>query len=299
MKKTIKLTNGIQHDYALLADFESEADERIKKWGITDKFSCGDAFINEYIGNSPNGGFGTDYGYEIFMIFGSTGVSKSTFASQCVVEAALRGHQIAYMALEDDSADVCARIKKQTASRPWNAVELAKATKKVLWNVHMAPYSQGYTLDAMAVEIDSLFGHGYEIVVVDPLQFIFEASAVERGETEFNRQRLFMRQINALMKQNKGKVLMLVSHTNKGSHDADLDNVMGSGANVQVPTKIVQVGRNKDGTRFIKLCKTRFTPFRCGKHQVTLDTNTMRLTTVSGTDPDWSTQLRKSWERNA
>lgn len=242
--------------------------------------------------------------YEIVMIYGTTGVNKSTFATQLVVNPALKGQRIAYFSLEDDRDDLWTRLYRQAQGMVGKfespEVLMDKITKQIL----IAADSDGYTLDAMAREIENLFLMGMDIIVVDPLQFIFEASVVEKMETEFNRQRLFMRQINNLIKRavkatGKAKTLILVSHTNKGSYDDSLDSIMGSGANKQVPTKIIEIARNKDGTRKIHLRKSRFTDFRVGPHQVTLDKDSMLIKTIpAGPSEDpavWREQMLQTW----
>lgn len=232
--------------------------------------------------------------------------NKSTFTTQMILQPALRGKRVTIFALEDDVTDVYSRIRRQSAkfgtSKFDNPIELIRKVSK---NIIIAPESDGYTLEEMAREIESMFKTGSDIIVVDPLQFIFEASVVEKTETEFNRQRLFMRQINNMMKRvaretGKSKTIILVSHTNKGRYESALDNIMGSGANKQVPTKIIQVYRDDNGQKFLRLHKTRFTQHRFGAHPVELDTETMTFHTIT-TPPDrkpeeWIADIRRGWD---
>lgn len=289
------------HAYTLLDQHKEEALARAMLPRVTNAYSTGDEMIDEYIG----GGYGrTPNGYEIVLVFGSTGVNKSTFATQMILEPAKAGKQVAYFSLEDDIDDLYARIYYQCKEKVGRFGDVQAEVDLITSNIMVAPENDGYTLEEMAKEIENLFDMGIDIVVIDPLQFIFEASVVERTETEFNRQRLFMRQINNLIKRaarksNTPKTLILVSHTNKGSKDDPLDSIMGSGANKQVPTKIIEIGRDrKDGTRYIHLHKTRFTEHRFCRHQVTLNKEFMTLHTIPG-EPgsDWKNQVRQSWNR--
>lgn len=233
--------------------------------------------------------------------------NKSTFTTQLILNPALKGKQIAIFALEDDVVDVYTRIRRQSLSFGAGKFDDPMvAMRKISKSIWMAPDSDGYTLEAMALEIESLFTTGTDIVVVDPLQFIFEASVVEKTETEFNRQRLFMRQINNMMKRvaretGKSKTIILVSHTNKGRYESAMDNIMGSGANKQVPTKIIQVYRDKDGFKFIRLHKSRFTQHRFGSHPLELDPNTMTFHTIAcppdRSPEDWANEIRACWDR--
>lgn len=301
---TKKQEPSISQAFTLLGQHHDLGMKTVSRPRRTDAYTTGDPMIDEYIG----GGYGRkDGGYEIVMIFGGTGVSKSTFASQLVIHPALQGKRIAYYSLEDDPADLWARFYYQASGLKSNKFESSEALMKQLeTSIMIAPESDGYTLEQMSTQIEQLFDMGIDIIVIDPLQFIFEASVVEKTETEFNRQRLFMRQINNLVKRasrktGQGKTIILVSHTNKGKFDDPIDTIMGSGANKQVPTKIIQIFRDKDGLRFLRMVKSRFTAHRVGTHQIDLDPHTMLLSTPPappGERPDdWWKQVRKGWDR--
>lgn len=259
----------------------------------TSLYSVGDPFINEYLGGSQKGGFGREGGYEIVLVFGGTGENKSTFATQMILHPALDGKQIAYYSLEDDVDDLWARIYYQVGGLTEKFEDRTPIMEEISKHIYVAPESAGYTLSQMSEQIEGMFLMGCDIVVVDPLQFVFEASVVESTETEFNRQRLFMRQINNIMKSTarstgKSKTIILVSHTNKGKFDNAIDTIMGSGANKQVPTKIIQIARTKEGARYLQLHKSRFTEHRFGGHPIELDKDTMLLRTAlppTGEDP--------------
>lgn len=293
---------GLNHLYKLLSQYEGEGEKAYMQPRVTNEHSTGDLLIDEYLG----GGYGRSGAYEIVMVFGDTGVNKSTFSTQMILQPAMDGKRVTLFALEDDVTDVYSRIRRQSSRYAQSRfADPLEAMRKISTNVMMAPDSDGYTLEAMAIEIEGVFRTGTDIVVVDPLQFIFEASVVEKTETEFNRQRLFMRQINNMMKRvaretGKSKTIILVSHTNKGRYDSPLDNIMGSGANKQVPTKIIQVYRDECGRKFLRLHKSRFTQHRFGPHPVELDSETMTFHTIpcpDGTKPDdWARSVREGWD---
>lgn len=300
---------AVKRVYRPLSLYEEEAEQARLTFGRTDVHSSGDEIINEYMGGTAKGAYGRQGGYEIVLIFGDTGMNKSTFATQLILEPAKAGKRIVYYSLEDDPKDLHTRILQQTQDLSVGKFADDRViTHSITPNLLIPAESVGYTLDDMAQEISHNFlDMDADIVVVDPLQFIFEASVVERAETEFNRQRLFLRQINHILKEaseksGKDKTIIIVSHTNKGKYDNAIDNIMGSGALKQVPTKIIQVGRNdKDGTRFIRLWKSRFTPFRYSSLQVKLNSKRMLLEYVYppdlNTNRAWRDELRQSWER--
>lgn len=264
-----------------------EAKASMGSWGKTDLYSTGDPILDEYLGNSRTGAYGRESGYEIVTIYGSTGCSKSTFATTMILDPAEKGVPIAYFALEDDPKDVVQRILIQCDMNEEKA-------KRILKNIMFMPESDGYTLDAMAKAIEEIFSVA-DIVVVDPLQMIFESSVEERGETEFNRQRLFMRKMNNVMKHT-GKTLIIVSHTAKkgGKNDtkAGVDRIIGSSAVAQVSTKCIEIDRKEDGLHGIRMWKSRFTPYRFCGVQVRLDN--MKIRTVY--EPSDLPEARKHWE---
>lgn len=246
-----------------------QARQSMNDWGVTNLYSSGDPILDEYLG----GGYGRADGYEIITIFGDTGMNKSTFATSLILDPALNGSQIAYFALEDDPKDVVKRIIVQCEG---DDDKLQSITQNILF----MPENDGYTLDKMAEAIEDIFSIA-DIVVIDPLQFIFEASVAEKGETEFNRQRLFMRKMNNLMKHTN-KTLIIVSHTSKGqgknNAKTGLDKIIGSSAVAQVSTKVLEIDRKEDGLQGVRLWKTRFTPYRFVGVQVRL--NNMKVETV-------------------
>lgn len=278
---TKKINLGMTSATSLIDAAKAEMDS----WGKTDLYSTGDQILDEYLGNSFTGGYGRKDGYEIITIFGDTGMNKSTFATSMILDPASKGTQIAYFALEDDPKDVVRRIMIQC---DMNEERVRKITNNILF----MPESDGYTLDAMAEAIEKIFDM-VDIIVIDPLQFIFEASVAEKGETEFNRQRLFMRRMNNLMKHTN-KTLIIVSHTGKGGgKDArtGVDRIIGSSAVAQVSTKVIEINRKEDGLQGIRLWKTRFTPYRFCGVQVRLDNMVVRTVYELSDLP----QARKAW----
>lgn len=255
-------------------------------WGKTDLYSTGDSIIDEYLGNSIFGGYGRKDGYEIITIFGDTGMNKSTLATSFILDPASKGTQVAYFALEDDPKDVVKRIMIQCKMDE-------EKVKKITNNILFMPENDGYTLETMAQAIEKIFSIA-DIVVIDPLQFIFEASVTERGETEFNRQRLFMRQMNNIMKHTN-KTLIIVSHTGKGGgKDArsGVDRIIGSSAVAQVSTKVIEINRHEDGLQGIRLWKTRFTPYRYVGMQVKLEDMVVKSVYEQADLP----QARRLWQ---
>ena len=274
-KKKINL--GMQQGSMLI----EQAKATLDSWGKTDLYSTGDAIIDEYLG----GGYGRPDGYEVITIFGSTGMNKSTMTTSFILEPARKGAKVAYFALEDDTKDVVKRILIQCNMDEDKCREITK-------NILFMPENDGYTLDMMAETIEQIFDK-VDIIVIDPLQFIFEASIAEKGETEFNRQRLFMRRMNNIMKHTN-KTLIIVSHTRKSmgnGKETGLDRIIGSSAVAQVSTKVIEIDR-KDGVQGIRLWKTRFTPYRFSGMPVKLDN--MKIRSLYGFEDLPS--LRANWE---
>lgn len=268
-----------------------EARKRRNSSRETNKYSFGDRVIDEYMG----GGYGRENAYELICLFGDTGYNKSTLLSQMVVSAAARGAKVAYLALEDEVEDAVDRIDRQIVDGSGIARE--EIVEKIMANIFFFPENDSYSLNSLADLIEKLF-LTYDLVVIDPIQFVFEASIVENGESEFNRQRLFMRRLNNIMKKS-GKTLVFVSHTNKSGsardrEDAGMMKIQGSGALQQICSKVIEIGRDKEGMRHLRLWKSRFTPFRRLPLQVKLDGDTMRISNV-GYTPSEMMELRERW----
>lgn len=283
MTREKKMNLGMQPATNLV----EQAHLRKGTWGRTERYQVGVPLIDEYLG----GGYGRENGYEIVTIFGDTGQNKSTLATQMILKPASEGVPVAYLALEDDPEDVILRIERQLG-------ENSPLLEPALENISFMPENDGYTLDAMAKALEQMFNF-WDIVVVDPLQFVFEASVEENAHTEFNRQRLFMRQMNNVLKK-VNKTLILVSHTNKAGNardraEAGMSKIIGSTAIQQVSTKVIEIGREKDGCRHLALHKSRFTPYRRVPLQVQLDTNRMTLGTLDYTASELQ-QLREGWK---
>ena len=265
-----------------------EAKKASEEWGRTDLYSTGDPIIDEYLGNSSKGGYGRRSAYEIITIFGDTGMNKSTFCTSMILNPASKGVPVAYFALEDDPKDVVTRIMRQASSQ--------EELDKILDNIMFMPENDGYTLDMMAEAIENIFKVA-DIVVIDPLQFIFEASVAEKGETEFNRQRLFMRRMNNVMKHTN-KTLIIVSHTGKGGgkdNRQGVDRIIGSSAVAQVSTKVIEINSKEDGLHGIRLWKSRFTPYRYCGIQIVLED--MRVRSIYS--PNDLPQARQLWSGGA
>lgn len=240
----------------------------------TDKYSFGDVTIDDYMG----GGWGRNGAYELICVFGDTGMNKSTFISQMAICASKKGAKVAYLALEDEIEDVVDRIDRQIGGT--QGLSKDKEVKDILWNIHFLPENDGYSLSMLGDFIEELF-KTYDVVFIDPIQFVFEASVIDDGETEWNRQRVFMRRLNNIMKKT-GKTLVFVSHTNKGGNFRDraemgMQKLQGSGALQQICTKVIEIGRTNDGLRHVRLWKTRFTRYRRIALQVSLDDSCMRI----------------------
>lgn len=262
-----------------------EAKKAMENHGKTTLYSTGDPVINEYLGGSPDGGYGRPDGYEIITIYGDTGRNKSTFATNLIVEPLKHGANVVYMALEDDPKDVAARL-----------FAMGYNPNDFNGNLSFFKEQSGYTLAEMKEAIEKYFEFA-DIILIDPLQFIYEASVAEKGEAEFNRQRLFMREMNHIMKKTN-KVLIIVSHTNKsgGKDTPGMSNIIGSSAIAQVSTKVIEIGITKDLQRFIRMWKTRFTPHR--NHELVLKMESMRFSYLYADDSKAIKELRKYWNPN-
>lgn len=234
--------------------FKEEATKKWAEFGSTSLYSTGDPVIDYYLG----GGYGTSTGYEIVTMWGGTGIGKSTMALAFTEEPLKAGKKVGYILLEDDPADTLNRLK----------VMVGDVEALYDWQLFFLKEQMDFTLESVLDTIEKSFKL-YDIIVLDHIQFVFEGSVMEKGETEFNRQRIFMRKLNKLVKE-LNKTIILICHINKDSTKGGMDKMIGSSAIPQASTKSIEVGRDKEGTMFLKLWKTRFTRFRPEKLDIVL-----------------------------
>lgn len=258
-------------------NFIKEARDLREHYGVTDRYSTGDIVIDAYLG----GGYGRKTnsdkgGYEIITIFGETGVGKSTLATSFVVDPIQKGVPVCYFALEDSQADVVNRYSFMTGEEPPS-------------NLLFLPDQRGYSLDQMKESLRQIFSI-VDIIVIDPLSFIFQNSVIVDKEEQFQRQEVFMNNVNDVMKE-VNKTIIITSHVNKGAGDG-MDKILGSSAIQNVSTKVVQVGRDKNQSQFIRLWKTRFTKFRTS--EIIVDTSTVRVRAKNNSPSDLL-EMRKLW----
>lgn len=272
MKTLDKMNLGLQP----ATNFIEEAKRLRENYGVTNRYSTGDIVIDAYLG----GGYGRKTsdggGYEIITIFGETGSYKSTLATTFVVDPILKGEMVCYFALEDSQADVCNRFRFMTGKEPPE-------------NLLFLPDQRGYSLEQMKESMRQIF-KVVDIIVVDPLSFIFQNSVMEGKEEQFQRQEVFMNNVNDVMKETN-KTIIITSHVNKGAGEG-MDKILGSSAIQNVSTKVIQVGRDKDQMPFIRLFKTRFT-----KHRITdlkINTSKVMIKAMNNSPSDLA-EMKRLW----
>ena len=237
----------------------ARADEMKDGWGTTDKYSSGNKELDMYLG----GGYGRRKGYEIILIFGGTGMGKSTVGLNLMVDPIRKGDNVGLMILEDDPADVVNRM------RLIYGPEIDKARNVFFVN----DQSEGYTLDQALDAIENWF-EVCDVVFLDHLEYLWKGSVGQSDKDKWTAQEIWMRKLNLLMKKT-GKTIVMVQHVNK-SADGGMNSIMGSSSLQQTATKVIEYGRNKDGTSMLRLWKTRFTPYRNESMQLVVDNFKLR-----------------------
>ena len=234
-----------------IGDFKNEADELQKTFGRTDLFSTGDPNLDAYMGG---GGFGRPKGYEIVLLYGSTGIGKSLAALNWIRPAIVAGKKVGLLILEDDMADVSVRLSHILSYREYEAMNKSK-------NIICLPKQaliRSWSLDELLGYIEDWFTElNVDLILLDHLQYAFEGAESIKGENEWIAQRVFMQKLNQVMKRVK-KTIILVSHINKGPNKG-MDRVVGSGAIAQAATKVIEVSRDDTGSMKVRLHKSRFT----------------------------------------
>lgn len=236
-----------------IGDFYKQAQEMKHTWGHTDLYSTGQPIIDRHL----FGGFGRPNGYEIVLLYGPTGIGKSTVALNFMASAIVQGVQVGLLVLEDDMADVSNRLSHILTPRQYARMNAAK-------NVRCLPedeLTKSWGLSDLLEYIEVWFNDGIELILLDHLQFAFENAELIKGENEYIAQRVFMQKLNQLIKKSK-KTIILVSHVNKAGAAKGMDRIVGSGSIAQAATKVIEISEVKGAANQINLevRKSRFTP---------------------------------------
>lgn len=234
-----------------IGDFYEKAKELKKTWGKTDLYSTGQSVLDDYF----YGGYGRKDGYEIVLLYGETGIGKSTVGLNFLASPILSNVKVGLLVLEDDMADVSNRMSEILGHNAYMKMN-SKQTVRCLPEDAL---TKSWNLDELLEYIESWFADGIEIIFLDHLQFAFENADSVKGENEYIAQRIFMRKLNFLMKKVK-KTIILVSHVNKANGSKGMNKIVGSGSIAQASTKVIEISDDKmEDVIRIELRKSRFT----------------------------------------
>lgn len=235
-----------------LGDFYEEAKRTKAQYGSTTLFSTGHDVLDDYFG----GGFGRVNGYEIVLLYGETGIGKSTVALNFLVPAMRDGKTVGLLILEDDMADVSNRLAQILSPTEYRTVNQNNSVLCLPQNA----LSKSWTLDDLLEYIELWFTDNHcDLILLDHLQFAFEGAEMARSENEYIAQRVFMQKLNQLIKR-LNKTIILVSHVSKATASKGMNKISGSGALAQAATKVIEVRDGKvEDNIFLDLRKSRFT----------------------------------------
>lgn len=235
-----------------LTDFNEESIKLRDNFGTTDLYSFGAPFLDEYFG----GGYGRRDGYEIVVLFGGTGIGKTTFALNMIADPILQGKNVGLLMLEDDGPDINLKLQKMLGS---------KFVDEHREQVHFTPpdLSDGsklWGLDQLLGLIEEWFiERKMDIILLDHLQFAFESAIGIKGENEYISQRIFVRKINYLVRK-LNKTIILVSHVGKNNQSKGMDRIIGSSGIAGSATKAIEIKRaDNPGLVHAQYWKSRFT----------------------------------------
>ena len=238
-----------------LRDFKDEAAKLSATWGRTEFYSTGTRALDNYF----SGGYGRKDGYEIVLLYGETGIGKSTVGLNFLEQPIKSGARVGLLVLEDDGADVFIRLTRILGVEATNKFVMAGDS------IHFMPQEdlvKSWNLDDLLKLIEDWFvNRKIDVIFLDHLQFAFEGAESIKGENEYISQRIFMQKLNQMMKRLK-KTIILVSHVNKAVGSKGMSKIVGSGSIAQASTKVIEIEGDKDmgpGALQIWLRKSRFT----------------------------------------
>lgn len=243
---------AITKQIVYIGDFYDKAQEMKQHWGKTTLYTTGSRDLDHYFG----GGFGRQKGYEIVLLYGDTGIGKSTVALNWLAPAIKAGVKVGLLVLEDDMADVSNRLAAILSPQ-----EYAEMNNRN--NVRCLPedaLTRSWKLPDLLEYIEAWFNDGVDLILLDHIQFAFENAESIKGENEYIAQRVFMRSLNQLMKR-VNKTIILISHINKAGMAKGMNKIVGSSSIAQASTKVIEVSGEKDWENALRfqLWKSRFT----------------------------------------
>lgn len=244
---------GLTRQIVYAGDFHEKAMLARKTWGRTDLYSTGDGKLDTYLG----GGFGRQNGYEIVLLYGQTGVGKSTVGLNMIAPAISEGIKIGLLILEDDMPDVNNRLLDILGKEKY--LEMVVNSQNILCLPEEA-MTKSWNLQDLLTYIEDWFTDlNVDLILLDHLQFAFENAEMAKQENEYIAQRIFMQKLNQLMKR-LNKTIILVSHVNKAHGSKGMDKIIGSGAIAQAATKVIEVADSDVQNEIeINMRKSRFT----------------------------------------
>lgn len=244
---------GLSKELVYIGDFQEKADALRDTWGKTDLYQTGIPKLDRWM----FGGFGRRKGYEIVLMYGPTGVGKSTVALNLIADSIRKNVKIGLLVLEDDMADVSNRLRNILGEHYYARMNHDRTVRCLPEDA----LTKSWTLPDLLEYIENWYDEGVELILLDHLQFAFENAEAIKGENEYIAQRVFMQKLNQLMKRVK-KTVILISHVNKATGAKGMDRIVGSGSIAQAATKVLEIAETKVKKSSLELHmrKSRFTP---------------------------------------
>lgn len=269
---------GIGRAVRFARHYRESAEANKKGFGSTKLYQTPLPALNEYLG----GGIGRPDNYEICLLYGETGIGKSTFALNLLANAIAEGKRVGLFLMEDAPDDEMNRLEHIIGTKAYRRI-MALDNLRILCDEQLSENEKGWTLDNLAAEIEDWFSDpqfGVDVILLDPIQMAFDGAVTDAGQNEYNGQRIFMRTLNRIVKQYR-KTVFITSHVNKGK-DPGMNRILGSGALAQVASKIIEVNETEDHRNLsLFLRKTRFTKKRYEPYLVNIS-RLFRMEDVTG-----------------
>lgn len=236
-------------------DYVSSMVENIDSYGVTDTYSTGLSQLDRYLG----GGFGKKGGYEVVLVYGSTGVGKSRVGIQMMLDSVRKNIPQAWIILENSVEESIMNFHFMNGGTKDNAKDVLKGVKPTTIRILPKKITDGeYTLDDIYDWIAERSKEGRKLFLFDHIQYAFDSADYDGKTQEWREQRAFTKRLQ-LLAETDSLTIVMVSHIVNDTSRFGNNSISGNKSISEIATKAILVSRPDKETLMLTMTKSRHT----------------------------------------